>query len=402
MGLRRYRELLRVPGVAPLLLAAFVARLPYGVFSLALILLLRAAGFDYAEVGIVAAASGLSAGVAAPLYGPAHRPRRADARARSRPRCSPRVADIGLVVAALAGAAPCRSSLLAVAGGATSRPSPPRCARCCPASSAASGSTRRSRSTRSSSSSCSSAGRCWPPAIATLLSPAVAVLTAVALQTAGALGVAASPSSRRWRPAPRAPGTASGRPRRARACARSWPALALTAVAFGVLEIGIPAFAEEHGTRGDAGWLFALWALGSLAGGLWYGARQWRSGRRRFLFVSAFMAVGLAPLPLAGSLPVFAVLLVVAGLGLAPSTAACYSLVGDLAPEGAVTEAYAWQIVAYVGGTAVGAWLAGVVIDAVGVATALACAPAAATLGLLVALAGRRSLMPREASAAPA
>ncbi len=84
-------------------------------------------------------------------------------------------------------------------------------------------------------------------------------------------------------------------------------------------------------------------------------------------------------------------LLVVAGLGLAPSTAVCYSFVGELAPEGAVTEAYAWQIVAYVGGSSVGAWLAGVVIDAAGVATALACAPAAAGLGLLVAFAGRRS-----------
>ena len=96
-------------------------------------------------------------------------------------------------------------------------------------------------------------------------------------------------------------------------------------------------------------------------------------------------------------------LLVVAGLGLAPSTAACYSFVGELAPEGAVTEAYAWQIVAYVGGSSVGAWLAGVVDRcASGSATALACAPAAAALGLLVALAGRRSLTPRGASAAPA
>ena len=61
-------------------------------------------------------------------------------------------------------------------------------------------------------------------------------------------------------------------------------------------------------------------------------------------------------------------LVIVAGLGLAPSTAACYSLVGELAPEGAVTEAYAWQIVGYVAGAPVGAWLAGVVVEAVGVA----------------------------------
>ena len=45
MGLRRYRDLLRVPGVAPLMLAAFVGRMPYGMNILAEILLLRAAGF---------------------------------------------------------------------------------------------------------------------------------------------------------------------------------------------------------------------------------------------------------------------------------------------------------------------------------------------------------------------
>ena len=98
------------------------------------------------------------------------------------------------------------------------------------------------------------------------------------------------------------------------------------------------------------------------------------------------------PLPLAGSMPVFAVLVTVAGLGLAPSTAAAYSLIGDLAPASAVTEAYSWQIVGYVAGSAVGAWLAGVVVEQVSVAAALACAPVAAALGLLVALAGRRAI----------
>ena len=100
----------------------------------------------------------------------------------------------------------------------------------------------------------------------------MAFLTGVALQVAGGLGVAASPYSRRWRPEPHEPGT-----RRAGALATPGIrvlvlALALTAVALGVLEIGIAAFAEEHATRDDAGWLFALWSVGSLAGGLWYGA----------------------------------------------------------------------------------------------------------------------------------
>ncbi len=230
-------------------------------------------------------------------------------------------------------------------------------------------------------------------AIATAISPEVAFLTGVGLQAAGGLGVAASPYSRRWRPGPHEAGTR-------RAGALGTPgirvlvlALALTAVALGVLEIGIAAFAEEHATRDDAGWLFALWAVGSLAGGLWYGAREWRlRPHLRFLVVTGVLAAGLAPLPLAGSMPVFAVLVVVAGLGLAPSTAAAYSLIGDLAPASAVTESYSWQIVGYVAGSALGAWLAGVGVAHARVGAARACAPAAAARGLRGALAGRRAI----------
>ena len=80
------------------------------------------------------------------------------------------------------------------------------------------------------------------------------------------------------------------------------------------------------------------------------------------------------------------------GLALAPFTAATYSLIGELAREGAVTEAYAWQIVAAVAGGAVGAGMAGLIVEEVSVQAALACAPVTAGAGLLVAVAGRRAL----------
>jgi predicted MFS family arabinose efflux permease len=52
--------------------------------------------------------------------------------------------------------------------------------------------------------------------------------------------------------------------------------------------------------------------------------------------------------------------------------------------------------VAYVGGSSIGAWLAGALVDAASVTAALACAPAAMAAGLTVALAGRRSLAARQ------
>jgi MFS family permease len=393
MGLRRYLELLRIPGVTPLLLAAFVARLPYGLFALALILLLRAQGLDYAAIGIVTAASGLSVGVSAPVFG-----RLIDRVGQTRVLLTTAVlgaaTEVALVVAALSGGGTLLLALLALAGGLTIPPVSSSLRTLLP------GLVGRDRLDTAFAFDALQlegvfiTGPLLAAGIATLVSPAAAVLTAAAMQTVGALGVAATTASRRWRPAEREPGAI-------RAGALSNPglrtlvaALSITAISLGVLEIGIPAFAEQEGSRSDAGWLFALWGAGSLVGGLWYGARQWRSATsRRFLFVATVLALGLAPLPFADSLTAFALLVPVAGLGLAPSTAVCYLLVGELAPEGALTEAYAWQIVAYVSGSALGAWLGGVVVDEVGVTTALACAPAAAAVGLLVAVAGRRSLV---------
>jgi MFS family permease len=392
MGLGRYRDLLRAPGVAPLMLAAFVGRMPYGMNILAVILLLRAAGFDYAEVGIITAASGVSVGLAAPVLG-----RVIDRVGQTKVLVGAvvftAISGTAFVVAVLEGASATLVTVLAFVAGLCVPPVSPSLRSLLPSL------VGRDRLDTAFALDALLlelvfvAGPLLAAGIATAISPQVAFLTGVAFQAAGGLGVAASPYSRRWRPEPHEPGT-----RRAGALGTAGIrvlvlALALTAIALGALEIAIPAFAEEHATRDDAGWLFALLSVGSLAGGLWYGAREWRLPPHwRFIVVTGVLVAGLALVPLAGSMPAFAVLVTLAGVGLAPSTAAAYSLIGDLAPAGAVTEAYSWQIVGYVAGSAVGAWLAGLLVERSGVVAALACAPVAAALGLLLALAGRRAL----------
>ena len=265
MGLRRYRELLAIPGVPPLLVAAFVARLPYGMFALALILLLRAQGIDYAAIGIVTAASGFSVGVAAPVLG-----RVIDRVGQTRVLVTAAlgaVTGVALVVAALSGAGTALLALLALAGGLTVPPVSPSLRTLMP------GLVGRERLDTAFAFDALQlegvfiTGPLLAALIATTVSPEAAVLTGVAMQTGGALGVAATPASRRWRPAEREPGAA-------RAGALSIPgirilvvSLALTAISLGVLEIGIPAFAEREASRSDSGWLFALWGAGSLAGG---------------------------------------------------------------------------------------------------------------------------------------
>ena len=392
MGLRRYRDLLAIPGVRRLMLAAFIGRLPYGMSVVSLILLLRAHGFDYAVVGVVTAASAFSIGIAAPILG-----RVIDRVGQTRPLVTmaalTTVTGVSLVAAAAAGAGAAPLTVLAFLNGLSAPPLSPSMRTLFPD---VVGKERVDTAFAFDSLLLELVfilGPLFAASLAAGISAEVAFLTAIALQASGALILAGSPASRRWRPPPREPGEQP-------TGALSLPglrvlivSLGVTAISLGVLEIGIAAFAERHATRDDAGWLFALWGLGSLTGGLWYGARNWRLAiHLRFLLVSGVLVAGLAPLPLADSMPAFAVLVLVAGLGLAPSTIAGYSLISALAPAGAMTEAYSWQIVGYVAGSAGGAWLAGVVVEHQGVNAALACAPLAAALGLLVALVGRRAI----------
>lgn len=392
--MHRYLDLIRAPGVAPLLVAGAVGRLPYGMNILALILLLRAEGFSYAEIGIVTGASGLAVGVTAPLLGRAV-DRLGQTRVLVATACICLAADCGLVVAAVGGAPVVPLAAIAVVAGASTAPVSPSMRTLWPG---LVGPERLDTAFAFDALQLELffiTGPLLVAAIATTVSPEAAFLTGVLMQGAGALAFAAAPASRRWRPAARE-GPAPAGAMSAKGMRVVVGSLTLVGVSLGALEIGIPAFAELEGSRGDAGWLFALWALGSLVGGLWYGARTWRlPAGRRFPLLIGLLALGLVPLPLAGSLPVFAVLAVVAGLGLAPSTAAAYSLIGELAPEGTTTESYGWQIVGAVAGSACGAWLGGIFVDELSVAAALALAPATALCGLLVALAGREGLLTR-------
>jgi MFS family permease len=392
----RYLELIRVPGVAPLLVASGTVRLSYGMSLLGLILLLRDAGFSYAEVGVVTGVSGLALGTAAPWLG-----RLVDRVGQTRVLVAGATvafaAGAGILAAAVSGAGVLPLVALGLVSGAATPPVSPCMRTLWP---------RLVERNRLDTAYAFDAvqlelyfilGPLLAAGIAATVSAEAAYATTFTLQTAGALGFAAAPASREWRPTPPSDDAS-------RAGAMSTPgmrtlfgALALGAFALGVLEIGIPAFAEREASRADSGWLFALWGVGSMAGGLWYGARHWQTpADRRFLVAAGVLAASLAPLPLAGSMPVFALLVVIAGLALAPVAAVAYSLIAELAPPGSLTEAYAWQVVAFVAGSALGAWLSGAVVDALSVEAALACAPLAAGAGLLVALARRRSLAPRQ------
>jgi hypothetical protein len=234
-----------------------------------------------------------------------------------------------------------------------------------------------------------------PTAVATLAvfaSPAVAIGVAGVLAVLGSLGIATSPAMRGWRPeADQRSGLLStvlipGMPR----ILASGSALML---GFGALETAVPAFAQAAGAPGMSGVLLAVWSLGSVAGGLWFGARVVSiSLPRQYRWGLLGVAIGLAPLATVSSPLVLGALLFLGGTAIAPTLTVQSSLVGSIAPRHATTEAFTWLSTIAFGASAVGAAVSGALIESSpGVSGSLALAAVGAALAVALTLVpGRR------------
>lgn len=165
-------------------------------------------------------------------------------------------------------------------------------------------------------------------------------------------------------------------------------------ISFGMLEVVLPAFSRAEGRPELAGVLIAVWSVASAAGGFWFGVRV-HARPLHDLHLALAIAVPIAFLPLAlAPSPLWMALLVLpAGLPIAPLIATRNELAGATAPLGAETEAYTWVLTAMVGGIALGAAFAGVLVDEAGWRTAALGAAAVAALGTALALRGRRVLI---------
>ena len=94
-----------------------------------------------------------------------------------------------------------------------------------------------------------------------------------------------------------------------------------------------------------------------------------------------------------------ALLVIPAGIFIAPLLATRNELAGLVAPPGTETEAYTWPLTAIVAGIAGGAALAGVLVDAAGWRTAAVTAVGCAAVGSALALGRRGTLRAPEPAA---
>jgi predicted MFS family arabinose efflux permease len=196
-----------------------------------------------------------------------------------------------------------------------------------------------------------------------IISPAAGVLMNVGLSILGSTLFAISWASRSWRGQPHELGLAGP--------LRSGGVLTLMGVGLGfgmgvgAVELGMTAVAADQGLRELGGALLATQAAGSLAGGLYYGSRTWRSpGANRLRLLSLALVATTVPLVLTPTLAATFPLALLSGLALAPAVSVLYVLLDSVAPPGTATEATGWVLTAFVGGASAGTGLGGAAVNA--------------------------------------
>ncbi|MFC3298821.1 MFS transporter [Arthrobacter agilis] len=128
-------------------------------------------------------------------------------------------------------------------------------------------------------------------------------------------------------------------------------------------EVGIVAALEISGDEGQLGLVFVAWCAASVVGGLLYGALHRPVPPSLLLLGMALLTV---PLAFADSTLELALFSIPAGLLCAPVLSAASEKVADLVAEDRRGEAMGWYGSALTSGVALGAPLAGVLIDVTG------------------------------------
>ena len=381
----RYRAVLSAPGCARLYLTALAGRLPQGMCSLAVLLLVRGHTGSYAAAGIAVGAQALATAVFAPVQG-----RLVDAFGR-RPVLGPAaigqaLALVALVICADAGLGAVGLIILAAVAGAL-QPS------IAPAVRALLREILTDPEVRESAYALESViqeliwitGPLLVGIVVAFASPAVAVVLSGVVGVSGSLLFLSSPR-------------VAGRGRRDAGGTRAsvlgnedlralLGPIALTGMAIGAIDVGLPSLALHDGSRAASGLLLALWSAGSMIGGLWYGGRTWRASlRSRYQALLLAGVLCTAPLVAARTIPMGLVGSLLAGLTVAPVFSCQNALIGRAVTAGTETEAFTWVAAALISGLAVGSAVGGSMVGAVGVSAPFILACAALGLAALSAV----------------
>jgi MFS family permease len=244
------------------------------------------------------------------------------------------------------------------------------------------------------------------PAVVTLLAtevfPAAGVGVAMVACVAGTLLFA---GQRRTEPpvAPAVPRRSGGSAIPARGLLTLAPVYFFLGTMFATIDLSTVDFAQEHGHKPLAGFILGAIALGSAVGGLYYGSRSWSTPvHRRFAVTLCLVTAGVATFWAVPGLVLLAVVVFLAGLSIAPTLIAGFSLIDQQAAAGRRTEGMAWLSSAISVGVAAGSAIAGQIIDAAGARWGYVFAACCGAVAVAVCLAGLRNLRVEPSQAEPA
>lgn len=155
---------------------------------------------------------------------------------------------------------------------------------------------------------------------------------------------------------------------------------------FGTMTVSVSSFATGHGAPGAAAPIIAVASLSGLLSGWVYGLRRHRAPARRQLVVASAYLTGTAVLlPLAPSAIWLGAAAMVTEAAVPPTLVLLNILTEKAVHPATLTQAFTWNNSASAAGVALAAALAGRAADAWGASAALALAPAAGLVLLVLA-----------------
>ena len=381
----KYRAVLSKPGSSRLLSTSLVGRLPQGMSSLSILLLVREATRSYAAAGVAVGVSALASAACGPMLG------RLIDRFSRRMVLGPAAAAQACMYALLALAAERHAgTLLLIAAAAASGALMPPIA---PVVRTLLRDLYDDISLRETAYGLEAVaqetiwlvGPLLVTVVITLASPKVAVLMLGAFSLGGTLLFLRSPLLDR-------PTRHQERHGRSASALGShdlrWLLVPITLMGFGLgaAEVGVPSLALHDGSRPASGFLLALWSLGSMVGGVRYSSSRRRSALgSRYAMLLAANCVFMVPMLVANSIAVAAVCSFVAGMAIAPAFSCQYSMVGHVVIPGSEHEAFGWTLSGLIAGAAAGSALAGAVIGPFGVKAPFVLACVVSALAALAA-----------------
>jgi MFS family permease len=387
-----YAEVLRTPGAWKLYLAAAAGKIGIAMTGLGIVWLVHGSTGSYAAAGTVTGGFAVAEAVAGPQVA-----RLIDRFGRTRMLPITLLAHasaVALLIAPTLSDAPLWSLITAgvVAGGSLPQLGAQTAARW---SHALRGTPLLSSAFALESLSVGVAFMVGPGLVGTvsaLASPLAGSVLATCLLLAGGLSLAAQ---RRTAP----PSGARGRHGSSRSLLnKRFAGLAGTNLGiglfFGSMQVSVTAFAVARGTPGLAGPLYGITSLVSLFAGLAYGARRWRTApQTQLVIVLVGLTLTCLPLIAANSALTAAIALALPGLAIAPFQTISSVLAESSVEPAVLTQAFTWLNSGAAAGIALGAALAGHVVDAhsshYGFVVALAATLVATAMAVTVRLSDR-------------